>query len=426
MGDGGIGSEPAHLVLLVVLEVALEPLDVAIALERQNVRGDAVEEPAIVADDDRAAGEILERLLERAQRVDVEIVRGLVEQEHVGTRLEHLGEMHAVALAARQRADLLLLVGAHEVEVGAIGARIHLALAEQDDVLLTRDFLPDVLLAVERIAGLIDIAEMDRFADLDRALVRFFLPDDHAEQRRLAGAVRADHPDDAAGRKPEGEIIDQEVVAVAFLEPLEVDDVLSEPLRHRDDDLRALGGLLRGLLHQVLVALIARLGFGLPRARGGRDPFLLAGERALARGFLAALLLEPLLLLREPGRVIALVGDAAAAIELEDPAGHVIEEIAVVGDDQDRTGIIAQMALEPADGLGVEMVGGLVEQEQVRLLKKQPAERHPPPDSVLTSASSGGQRSASIAWSILESRSHRPLASISSCSLVISSAVSSE
>src|SRR5262249_15976003 len=379
MGDGGVGSEAAHLILLVVLEVALEPFDVAVALERQNVRGDAVEEPAIVADDDRAAGEIFERLLERAQRIDVEIVRWLVEQEHVGTRLEHLGEMHPVPLATRERADLLLLVGALEVEVGAIGTRIHLALAEQDNVLPARNFLPDVLLAVERIAGLVDIAEMDRLADLDRALVRFFLPDDHAEQRRFAGAVRADHADDAAGPNPEGDIVDQDVGASAFFGAREADEVLPEPLRHRNDDLRALSGLLRGLLHQVLVALIACLGLGLPRARGGRDPFLLAGERALARRFLAALLLEPLLLLREPGRVIALVGAAAAAIEFEDPAGHVVEEIAVVGDDQDRAGIVAQMALEPTDGLGVEMVGGLVEQEQIRLLKKQPAERHPTP-----------------------------------------------
>ena len=294
-----------------------------------------------MADDDRAAGEILERLLERAQRVDVEIVRWLVQQEHVGTRLEHLGEMHPVPLAPRQGADLLLLVGALEVEIGAVGARIHLALAEKDNVLPARDFLPHVLLAIERIAGLIDVAEMDRFADLDRALIGFFLPNNHAEQRRLAGAVRADYADDAARRKPEAEIVDQEVVAVAFLEAREVDDVLPQPLHHRNDDLRALGGLLRGLLHQVLVALIARLGFGLARARGSRDPFPLARERALVRRFLAALLLETLLLLPEPGRIIALVGDAAAAIELEDPTGHVVEEIAVVGDDQDRAGIIA-------------------------------------------------------------------------------------
>src|SRR6266568_7267102 len=137
--DGGIDAKPPLLVLLVILEIALEPFDVALALERQHVGGDAVEEPAVVADDDRAAGEILERLLERAQGIDVEIVGRLVEQDHVGAGLEHLGEMHAVALAPRELADLLLLVGALEVERGAIGARIHLALAEKNDVVAAGD-----------------------------------------------------------------------------------------------------------------------------------------------------------------------------------------------------------------------------------------------------------------------------------------------
>ena len=43
-----------------------------------------------------------------------------------------------------------------------------------------------------------------------------------------------------------------------------------------------------------------------------------------------------LLLLLQPGGIIALVGNAAAAIELEDPARHIVEEVAVMGHDQDR------------------------------------------------------------------------------------------
>ena len=98
-------------------------------------------------------------------------------------------------------------------------------------------------------------------------------------------------------------------------------------------------------------------------------------ERALARLVLAAFLLQPLLLLPEPGGVIALVGNAAAVVELEDPAGDVVEEVAVVGDDQDRARIIAQMALQPIHALGVEMVGRLVEQQQLGLIEQQPAKR---------------------------------------------------
>ena len=112
------------------------------------------------------------------------------------------------------------------------------------------------------------------------------------------------------------------------------------------------------------------------RARGdGGDPFLLARERALARFLLAALLLQPLLLLHEPGRIIALVGNAAAAVEFENPAGDVVEEVAVVGDDQDRARIVAQMAFEPRHRLGVEMVGRLVEQKKFGLFQQQPAQR---------------------------------------------------
>src|SRR5215510_8682484 len=107
--DDRIRAQPPHLVLLVILVIALEPFHMAFALEGEDVGGDAVEEPAIVADDHGAASEILQRLLQRAQRVDVEVVGGLVEQQHVGARLEHLGKMHAVPFAARELADLLLL-----------------------------------------------------------------------------------------------------------------------------------------------------------------------------------------------------------------------------------------------------------------------------------------------------------------------------
>ena len=96
----GGGAEPAPAVGLVVGVVALEPDHLAVAFEGEDVRGDAVEEPAVVADDRRAAGKFEQRLLERAQRVDIEIVGRLVQQDDVGGGLEHLGEMDAVALAA--------------------------------------------------------------------------------------------------------------------------------------------------------------------------------------------------------------------------------------------------------------------------------------------------------------------------------------
>jgi hypothetical protein len=63
-----------------------------------------------VRDDHGAAGEGQQALFERAQRFDVEVVGRFVEQQHVAALLQQLGQVHAVALAARQHADLLLLV----------------------------------------------------------------------------------------------------------------------------------------------------------------------------------------------------------------------------------------------------------------------------------------------------------------------------
>ncbi len=80
-------------------------------------------------------------------------------------------------------------------------------------------------------------------------------------------------------------------------------------------------------------------------------------------------------LLLEPGRVVALVRDARAAVELEDPLGGVVEEVAVVGDGDDGAREALQELLEPVDALGVEVVGGLVEQQHVGLGQQHAAQR---------------------------------------------------
>jgi len=110
---------------------------------------------------------------------------------------------------------------------------------------------------------------MHRLADLDSAGVGFVLAGDHAEQCGLAGAVGSDDADNAAGRQPEGQIVDQEIVAEALLEVIEIDHVVAEAFGHRNRDLRGDVGLGIGDLEQLVIALIARLGFRLP-GLGGR------------------------------------------------------------------------------------------------------------------------------------------------------------
>src|SRR5690606_19005706 len=196
--------------------------------------------------------------------------------------------MDAIALTAGQRADLLLLVAALEVEGAAIGARIHLVLAEADDVVAAGNFLPDGLARIQCVATLVDIAELHRLTDADLAPVRLVLSGDHAEKRRLAGAVRPDHADDAAGRKPEIEPVNEQAVAESLADAFGVDHVLAESFTRRNDDLRVARPAIGGRAHQFVIGLDTGLGFGLARFRAGGNPFALALQRLLARSFLAA------------------------------------------------------------------------------------------------------------------------------------------
>jgi hypothetical protein len=97
----------------------------------------------------------------------------------VAAAAQQLGQVHAVALAAGELADLLLLVGALEVEARDVGARVHLAVADLDLVRAAGDLLPDGLVGVERVARLVDVGELDRVADPQRRPRRLLLAGDH-------------------------------------------------------------------------------------------------------------------------------------------------------------------------------------------------------------------------------------------------------
>ena len=56
-----------------------------------------------------------------------------------------------------------------------------------------------------------------------------------------------------------------------------------------------------------------------------------------------------------------------AAIELQDPPGDVVQKVAVVGHSDNGARVLLQIALQPGDGVGVQVVGGLVQQQHFRL-----------------------------------------------------------
>ena len=204
------------------------------------------------------------------------------------------------------------------------------------------------------------------------------LAGEQSQQRRLARAVGADERDAVTGTQAPGDAVDDPGSAVGVADVLGLDHLVAEP---RAREAQQLGAVARGWL--VGDQRVGRLDPEL-RLRGpGRRPAAQPRE-LLAHQLLAALLARGLdavaLGAREHvGRVAALVLVHRRVDDLPGVRADRVEEPAVVGDDQHRAVARGQMAGQPGDRLDVEVVGRLVEQQQVGVVEQHPRERDPPP-----------------------------------------------
>ena len=329
-----------------------------------------------MTDDDQAAAELHEGIFEGAQGVDIQVVGGLIEDDQVGAAFEQAGQVHAVALATGQRAHFALLLVALEVEARAIGAAVDLGAAEVQFIGAFGDVFPDRFFGVQVITALIDVGHLHRLADDQLATVGRFLARDHVHQRRLAGAVGANHADDATARQLEVQVVKQQFVAVGLFHVLGLDHHVAQALTGRDADLGRAGLHIAILADEILIGRNAGLGFFLTGLRRSIDPLELALQDLHALAFGAVLFDQFLLFLLQPAGVVSFPGQALALLQFQDPAGDIVQEVAIMGDQHHGAFVFAQMAFEPGHGLGIEMFGGLIEQQQVGFLEQQFAQGH--------------------------------------------------
>jgi hypothetical protein len=192
-------------------------------LELEHGRADGLEEPAVVGDEDDGRVEGEQRFLEPLERLDVEVVRRLVEQQQVGLGGERPGERCARELAAGEGLQGAVEVRVDEPEAvddracalapavaaGGLEARVHVAVAVERGLVAGghgRLEAAELLLELERLAA----AGQDVLAQRDAALARRALvvqgdahalrqhelaavdrrlAREHSQQRGLAGAV---------------------------------------------------------------------------------------------------------------------------------------------------------------------------------------------------------------------------------------------
>ena len=230
-----------------------------------------------MGDDDHRRVVLVQNILQPADRVDVEVVRRLVEQQHVGIREQRLREQHAQLPARRDIAHRTVVIldrdadaeqqfacaglgrvaavlgefglelgGVHVVVVRRVRVRIdrialghrgpHFGVAHHDDVEHPHVFVGELVLT--------QFAEANVRLEHDGARTLLQVAAENLHERRLAAAVRAD-----------------ETVAVAFAE---LDrDILEQGLRPE------LHGDIGGRQHSASLRMVIgeKLGI-LPSFRG--------------------------------------------------------------------------------------------------------------------------------------------------------------
>ena len=182
-------------------------------------------------DDGEAARVRVEEALEAVEAVEVEVVRRLVEQQHVEAGEQDRGEAGSRSLTARERRRLLLerhrepQVGTEcsrpRLEVAAakrgealqgcrVGVGVPVARVQLERLLSLRHARAAREVGEQRLAGaavvlLRQVADGEaRRIAIDTTLVRLLQPSEEAQQRRLARAVA---PDEAEPRvRPERQV----------------------------------------------------------------------------------------------------------------------------------------------------------------------------------------------------------------------------
>ena len=87
--------------------------------------------------------------------------------------------------------------------------------------------------------------------------------------------------------------------------------------------------------------------------------------------------IEPGLLFLHVEGIVAGVELGVALGDLNDPLGDLVDEVPVVGDGKDRPLEGLDIVFQPFHAVQVQMVGGLVQQEDIRLLQQEPCQVDP-------------------------------------------------
>ena len=276
--------------------------------------------------------------------------------------------MQTVALTTGEHATEFLLIGTGEVEARQVGTGVDVPSSHADEVVTAGDYLIYTLIGIDIFMLLVYVGHLYSLSYFELALIYRFQAHDKAEKSGLTGTVRTDDTNDTVGRKHEVEVIEQQFVAECFCYVLGFDNFVAQTGTVGYEDFQFFFFLLHIFIQQPIVGVQTGFTFCLTSFGCHTYPFQLAFQRLAALAGSLFFLLHAFGFLFQPTGVVAFPGNAFATVQFENPACYMVQKVTVVRHGNHCTFVLLQVLFQPVDGLGIEVVGRLVEQQHVRLL----------------------------------------------------------
>ena len=179
-------------------------------------------------DRDHDAGKALQIILQNRERWDIQVIGGLVQQQHIGGGGQDGKQKQSPLFPAGEFADGAPLYRLLEQELlQQLGRRDH-AVRGGDPVADLLDVVDDSGIPIHIRHLLAEVADAHGLPDLDLPPVRTQRPGDQVQQRGLSAAVDPHDPHPVVPQKPAAEVPQDGARAEGLRNPAQFDGLLSQ------------------------------------------------------------------------------------------------------------------------------------------------------------------------------------------------------
>ena len=326
-----------------------------------------------MAHHDDTPSEVLQVLLQHLESLNVQVVGRLIQHQEVGISHQYRAEIELALFSTTQLAHVvMLLLRSKQEELQELRCRHVLAITQVDVVGYLRDDIYDFLVLSELQSLLGEITKANRLTDVELAGIGLYLAQQQFDECRFAGTVVAHDAHLLEAGEVIVEVIQDNLLLATVIEGLA--HILALEYLASDIDggsLQAYLTLLDSLLGhflQLIEGILSISSLVSTSLRLAAHPVQFTTIEVLRMFYFGTEIVHALLSLLQIVGVVATIRVDGLVIQLQDDIAYLVQEETIVCHHENRLVATVQIPFQPFYHLQVEVVGRLVEHQEVWLV----------------------------------------------------------